>query len=214
VCTYIGGSHIRESTRLPGPDLKAVMKKLIGIHFILVSSVISLAQAIVGPHGEGSVVFGSPGGGWEKAVITDQLTGESSTAYSLEAESGGVDAGTGRHPRIVFSCQQSGKFEGVRFLTGMAVANQSSDLRNGSPGQTQVSSRSDQEKMKMWTARIAGDGSVLVADERIIRDLVGHRTFVIRFTSASGATIVDQYLTEGLSIRSLRNGCSALFAKR
>jgi len=61
------------------------MKKLIGIHFILVSSVISLAQAIAGPHGEGSVVFRSAGGRWEKAVITDQLTGESSTAYSLEA---------------------------------------------------------------------------------------------------------------------------------
>jgi hypothetical protein len=54
----------------------------------------------------------------------------------------------------------------------------------------------------------------LVADEGIIPDLVGHKRFVIRFRSASGATIVDQYLTEGLSIRSLKSDCSALFAKR
>jgi hypothetical protein len=203
----------RESIKLTDPDLKAVMKRLIGVYVLLVFGAVSLAQTIVGPHGEGSVVFRSPGGRWEKAVITDQLTGESSTAYSLEAESGGIDARTGRHPRIVFSCQQSGKFDGIRIRTGTIVANQSPGIGNNPPGQTQVSSRSDHEKMKMWTAGITGDGSVLVADERIIPDLVGHKRFVIRFISASGATIVDQYLTEGLSIRSLKTDCST-FSKR
>jgi hypothetical protein len=190
------------------------MKRLIGVYVVLVLSVVSLAQTVAGPHGEGSVVFRSPGGRWEKAVITDQLTGKSSTAYSLEAEPGIADAGTGRHPRIVFSCQESGKFDGIRIRTGTVVANQSTDLSDHSPGQAQVSSRSDHQKMKLWTAGIGGDGSVLVADERIIPDLVGHKRFVIRFTSASGVTIVDQYLTEGLSIRSLKTDCSILFAKK
>jgi hypothetical protein len=147
-------------------------------------------------------------------VITDQLTGESSTSYSLEAESGGTDARTGRHPRIVFSCQQSGKFDGIWIRTGTVVANQFPSPNDHSSGRTQVSSRIDNQKMKMWSAGIAGDGFDLVADEGIIPDLVSHKRFVIRFTSASGATIVDQYLTEGLSIRSLKTDCSTLFAKR
>jgi hypothetical protein len=204
----------RESIKVTDPDLKAVMKRLIGVYLLLVFSVVSRAQTTVGPHGEGSVVFRSPGGRWQKAVITDQLTGESSAAYSLEAEPGGTDAETGRHPRIVFSCQESGKFDGIRIRTGTVVANQSLGLTDYSPGRAQVSSRSDHQKMKLWTAGIAGDGSVLLADEGIIPDLVGHKRFVIRFTSASGATIVDRYRTEGLSIRSLKTDCSILFAKR
>lgn len=155
----------RESIKVTDPDLKAVMKRLIGVYLLLVFSV-SRAQTTLGPHGQGSVVFRSPGGRWGEAVITDQLTGETSTAYSLEAEPVGADARTGRHPRIVFSCQQSGKFDAIRIQTGMVVANQSPDLKNNSPGQAQVSSRSDHEKMKLWTAGIAGDGSVLVADKK------------------------------------------------
>jgi hypothetical protein len=81
-------------------------------------------------------------------------------------------------------------------------------------GRAQVSSRSDSQKTKTWIADIAGGGSDLVAHESIISDLVGHKRFVIRFRSASGATIVDQYLSEGLSIRSLKSDCSALFAKK
>jgi hypothetical protein len=218
VCTDIGRSPACDSwlvsRKLTAPDLKAVMKRLIGVYVLLIFSVVSLAQTIAAPHGEGSVVFRSPGGRWEKAVITDQLTGESSTAYSLEADSGAIDASTGRHPRITFSCQQSGKFDGIRIRTGIVVVNQSPGQGDNPPGQTLVSSRSDHEKLKLWTAGIAGDGSVLVADENIIPDLVGHKRFVVRFTSASGATIVDQYSIEGLSIRSLKTDCSALFAKR
>jgi len=190
------------------------MKKLIVVYVLLGFSMVSLAQTVVVPHGEGSVVFRSPGGRWQEAMITDQLTRESSTAYSLEAEPGGTDARTGRHPRIVFSCRQSGKFDGIWIRTGMVVANQFPNPSDHSSGRTQVSTRIDDKKMKLWSAGIAGDGSDLVADEGIIADLVGHNRFVIRFTSASGATIVDQYLTKGLSIRSLKTDCSALFAKR
>jgi hypothetical protein len=190
------------------------MKRLIGVYTLLGFSMVSFAQTLAGPHGEGSVVFGSPGGRWQKAVITDEPTGESITAYSLEAEPGGTGARNGRHPRIVFSCQQSGKFDGIRIRTGTVVANQFPGLGEHYSGRVQVSSRIDHQKMKAWSAGIAEGGSDLIADERIIPDLVGHKRFVIRFTSASGATIVDQYLTEGLSIRSLKTDCSALFAKR
>jgi hypothetical protein len=100
------------------------MKRLIGVYVLLGFTMGSLAQNIVGPHGEGSVVFRSPGGRWQEAVITDQLTGESSTAYSLEAEPSGTDARAGRHPRIVFSCQHSGKFDGIWIRSGTVVANQ------------------------------------------------------------------------------------------
>lgn len=134
--------------------------------------------------------------------------------YSLEGEPGEVDAGTARHPRIVFSYQQPEKFEGIRILTGTAVSNQFPGLVENSLGQTSVSSRSDHEQMKIWIARIAGDGSVLVADKKIISDLVGHKRFVISFTSTSGEIMVDRYLTAGLSIKSLRIDCSALFPRR
>jgi hypothetical protein len=190
------------------------MKRLIGIYVLLGFTIGSVAQSIVGPHGEGSVVFRSPGGRWQEAVITDQLTGESSTAYSLEAVPDGAATRAGRHPRIVFSCQQSGKFDGIWIRTGTVVANQFPSPDDHSSARAQVSSRSDSQKTKTWIADIAGDGSELVADEGIVPDLVGHKRFVIRFRSASGATIVDQYLTEGLSIRALKSDCSAVFAKR
>jgi hypothetical protein len=190
------------------------MKRLIGVYVLVGFTVGSLAQNIVGPHGEGSVVFRSPGGRWQEAVIRDQVTGESSKAYSLEAEPSGTDAKAGRHSRIVISCQQSGKFDGIWIQTGTVVANQFPGPGDHSSGRAQVSSRSDSQKTKTWIADIAGGGSDLVADEGIIPDLVGHKRLVIRFRSASGATIVDQYLTEGLSIRALKSDCSSLFAKR
>jgi hypothetical protein len=62
------------------------MKNLIAICALLGSSMLSQAQTLTEPHGEGSVVFGSPAGKWQKAVIADGLTGESSAAYSLDAE--------------------------------------------------------------------------------------------------------------------------------
>jgi hypothetical protein len=189
------------------------MKRLIGVYALLGFTMGSLAQNIVLPHGEGSVVFRSPGGRWQEAVITDQLTGETSTAYSLEAEPGGTDARAGRHPRIEFSCQQSGKFDGILIRTGTTVSNQFPSPHDHSSSRAQVSSRSDSQKTKTWIADIRGDGSDLVADEGIIFDLIGHKRFVIRFRSASGATIVDEYLTRGLSSRSLKSDCSALFAK-
>jgi hypothetical protein len=86
----------------------------------------------------------------------------------------------------VFSCQQSGKSDGIWIRTGTVVANQFPSPSDHSSGRAQVSSRSDRQKTKTW-----------IADR-----------------SASGATIVDQYLTEGLSIGSLKSDRSALFAKR
>jgi hypothetical protein len=59
------------------------MKNSIAIYALLGSSMLSQAQRLTEPHGEGSVVFGSPGGKWQKAAITDGLTGEYSAAYSL-----------------------------------------------------------------------------------------------------------------------------------
>jgi hypothetical protein len=190
------------------------MKKIIGVYVLLSFTMGSLAQNIVLPHGQGYVVFWSPGGRWQEAVITDQLTGESTAAYSLEAEPGATDAGTGRHPKIEFSCQTSGKFDGIWIRTGTVVANQFSSPHDHSSGRAQVSTRSDSQKTKTWIANIGRDGSDLVANQGIISDLIGHKRLVIRFKSASGATIVDQYLTEGLSSRWLKGYCPALFAKK
>ena len=190
------------------------MKRFIGVFVLLGFTMGSLAQKIVLPRSGGSVVFRSPGGRWQEAVITDDFTGETSTSYSLEAEPNGTGDGAGRHPRIVIACQQSGKFDGIWIRTGTVVANQFPSPSDHSSGRIQVSSRSDSQKTKTWIADIAGGGSDLVADEGIISDLVGHKRFMIRFRSASGATIVDQYLSEGLSIRSLKSDCSALFAKK
>ena len=129
--------------QLEDPEFNVIMKRFIAVYVLLGSSMISLEQTIAGPHGEGSVVFGSAGGRWRKAVITDQLTGESSAMYSLEAETGATDARTRRHPRVAFSCQQSGKFDGVRIRTGTVVANQYPGLTEPSSGRAQVSTRSD-----------------------------------------------------------------------
>src|SRR6202041_1608976 len=128
------------------------MKRLIGIYVLLGFTIGSVAQNIVGPQGEGSVVFRSPGGRWQEAVITDQLTGESSTAYSLEAEPGRTDARGGRHPRIVFSCQQSGKFDGIWIRTGTVVANQFPSPDDHSSAPAPGSSRNDTQKTKTWIA--------------------------------------------------------------
>ncbi len=104
------------------------MRNFIAIYALVGSSLFSLAQTVTQPHGEGSVVFGSPGGKWQKAVITDQLTGESSTAYSLDAETSATDIENKRHPRIAFSCQKSGEFERVQIRTGTVIANQSDSI--------------------------------------------------------------------------------------
>lgn len=65
-------------------------------------------------------------GWWQVANSNDygQIAGELSTAYSLEAETAAIDVRIGRHPRIVFSCEQSGRFDGVRIRTGLVLANQ------------------------------------------------------------------------------------------
>ena len=99
------------------------MRNFIAIYALVGSSLFSLAQTVTQPHGEGSVVFGSPGGKWQKAVITDRLTGESSTAYSLDAETSATDIENKRRPRIAFSCQKSGEFERVQIRTGTVIAN-------------------------------------------------------------------------------------------
>jgi len=190
------------------------MKNLIAIYALLGSSVSSQAQTLTEPHGEGSVVFRSPGGKWQEAVITDGLTGESSAAYSLEAEPSANDIRDNRHPRIAFSCQKSGEFDRVQIRTGTMIANQSHTIYNSSPGWALVSTRSGHQGARTWTVDIAKNGSDFLADKVIISEFLNHKKFTIRFTSASGDAITDKYSTGGLSIDSLRVDCPACFKRR
>jgi hypothetical protein len=189
------------------------MKNLLAIYALLGSSMLSQAQTLTEPHGEGSVVFGSPGGKWQKAIITDGLTGESSAAYSLDAEPSANDL-RNRHPRIVFSCQKSGEFDRVQIRTGTMIANQSHTISNASLGWALVSTRSEHQGARTWTADIAKNGSDFLADKVIISEFLVHKKFAIRFTAASGDTITDKYSIGGLLIKSLRVDCPALFKKR
>jgi hypothetical protein len=66
----------------------------------------------------------------------------------------------------------------------------------------------------MAYADIAKNGSDFLTDKGIISDFVAHKKFVIKFASASGDQITDEYLTDGLSVKSLRADCPALFKKR
>jgi len=190
------------------------MKNLIAIYALLGSSVFSLAQTVTEPHGEGSVVFESPGGKWQKAVITDQLTGESTAAYSLDAETSATDIGNERHPRIAFSCQKSGEFDRIQIRTGTVLAIQSHSISESSPGWARVSTHNEHRGARTWTAEIAKNGSDFLANKGIISELLAHKKFVISFTSISGDTITDEYLTDGLSLQPLRVDCPALFKKR
>jgi hypothetical protein len=190
------------------------MKNFIAIFALVGSSMSSLAQTVTEPHGEGSVVFGSPGGKWQKAVITDQLTGESSTAYSLDAETSATDIKKKRHPRIAFSCQKSGEFDRVQIRTETVVANQSDSISESSLGWARVSIHSEHQRARTWTADIAKNGSDFLADKEIIFDFVTHRKFVITFATVSGDTITDEYVTDGLSIESLRADCPAIPKKK
>jgi hypothetical protein len=65
---------------IQGLGIRGIVRKFIAIYFLMGSSVIFFAQTVPWPHGEGSVSFRSAGGKWQRAMITDQLTGESSTA--------------------------------------------------------------------------------------------------------------------------------------
>src|SRR3979411_2769454 len=58
-----------------------------------------------------------------------------------------------------------------------------------------VSTHSEHQRTRNWTADIAKNGSDFLADKTIISDFVTHKNFVIRFASDSGATITDEYLT-------------------
>jgi hypothetical protein len=187
------------------------MKKLIAIYALASSSLVSLAQSLEKPHGEASVVFESAGGKWQKAVITDQSTGESSVAYSLDAEPSVTDTATERHPRIAFYCQKSGEFDLFRIRTDTAIANQATSVSAYSLGWGQLSTRSDDQQIKTRTADIARNGSDFLIDKGIVFDLMAHKKLVVRFASASGYTITDEYLTAGLSIKSLKTDCPALF---
>jgi hypothetical protein len=174
----------------------------------------SLAQTVTEPHGEGSVVFESPGGKWQKAVITDQLTGESTSSYSLDAETSASDTENNRHPRIVFSCRKSGEFDRVQIRTGTVIGHWSGSISESFSGWGRDSTHIERQGVRRWIAAIAQNGSDFLADKEIVSDLVTHKKFVIRFSSASGDKITDEYLTAGLSINSLRTDCPALFRKK
>src|ERR1700733_3043855 len=187
------------------------MKKLIAIYALASSGMVSLAQSVEKPRGEASVIFESAGGKWQKALITDQSTGESSVAYSLDAEPSVADTATERHPRIAFYCQKSGEFARFRIRTGTAIANQATSASADSLGWAQLSTRSDDQQIKIRTADIARNGSDFLMDKAMIFDLLAHKKLVVRFVSASGYTITDEYLTAGLLIKSLKTDCPALF---
>jgi hypothetical protein len=187
------------------------MKKLIVIYALASSSMVSLAQSSEKPRGEASVVFESAGGKWQKAVITDQSTGEASAAYSLDAEPSVTDTATERRPRIAFYCQKSGEFDQFRIRTGTAIANQATNISPYSLGWAQLSTRSDDQQIKTRTANIARNGSDFLMDKALIFDLMAHKKLVVRFASASGDTITDEYLTAGLLIDSLKTDCPILF---
>jgi hypothetical protein len=191
-----------------------LVKIFISIYALFVIGAIALAPSLSKPYGEGSVTFESAGGKWQKALITDQLTGEISSAYSLDAEESPTDLIAARHPRIAFSCRKQGKFDGVQFLTGTVVANQSVNVTGASSGWARVSTRSDGQAIQTWSAQIANNGSDLLADQGIISNLLNHKRLSIRFASASGGTITDEYATEGLSTESLKADCPALFEKK
>jgi hypothetical protein len=126
-----------------------------------------------------------------------------------------TDVGTQRHPRIAFYCQKSSKQQDrVRIRTGTVIANQSHSVSDSSSGSALVSTRSDDQGVQIWTADIANNGSDFLTDPRIIFEFLAHKKFVITFASASEGTIVDEYLTHGLSIRSLRTDCPRLFTER
>jgi hypothetical protein len=190
------------------------MKKLIAIYALASSSMAFLAQSVEKPRGEASVVFESAGGKWQKVLITDQSNGESSVAYSLDAEPSVADTATERHPRIAFYCQKSGEFDRFRIRTGTAIANQATSASAYSLGWAQLSTRSDDQQIKTRTADIARNGSDFLMDKGMIFDLMAHKKLVVRFASASGYTITDEYLTVGLLVKALKTDCPALFKDR
>jgi hypothetical protein len=147
-------------------------------------------------------------------VITDQLTGEVSSSYSLDAEESATDLVAARHPRIVFSCRKLDRFDGVEIRTGTVIANQSRRVTGASSVWARVSTRTDDQAIQTRAIPIAKNGSDFLADEGIISDFLTHKRFAIRFALVSGVTITDEYLTEGLSIESLKTDCPALFKKR
>jgi hypothetical protein len=168
---------------------------------------ISLAQSPTKLHGEGSVTFESAGGKWQKALITDGLTGETSAAYSLDAESSAIARGIDRHPRIEFSCGGPGKVDNVRIRTGAVIADQSNGVSDSS---ARVSIQTEDQEIQTWTVVVAKNGSDLLIGKQVISDFLTHKRFVIKFVSASGAEISDEYVTKGLSMKSLKEDCFAL----
>jgi hypothetical protein len=178
------------------------MRKLVAIYVLTGSTMISVAQTIAPPQGAGTVVFESAGGKWQKAIITDQFTHKTSSAYSLDAETSRADLGTGRRPRIAFSCEGPSMVDHVRIRTGTVI------------GSSQLSTRNDDQAFRTRTADIAQNGSDFLIDRTIISEFMAHKRFVVRFASASGAAITDEYLTNGLSVESLRSDCPALLEKR
>jgi hypothetical protein len=110
-----------------------------------------------------------------------------------------------RHPWIAFSCQQPDAFDGLRIQTGTAIAAYSL-------GWARVSTHTDDQEFQTGTAEIAANGSdFLIRKGIVISHFLAHKKFVIRFSTASGNTITDEYLIEGLSIESLKTDCPDFF---
>jgi len=187
------------------------MRKLVVFLAVGACSLMCQAQNAAWPIGAGSVSFESAGGHWQKAVITDQPTGETSEAYSLEADTSYSDVDVTRRPSIVFSCEQSGGFSGVRIRTGAAVASEPRSISGKPSRKTDVVTWTDHQNSRAWTVEIAANGSDLLFDKVIMSELLMHKTFAIRYVSARGVSITDEYVIEGLSVDSLKADCAELF---
>jgi hypothetical protein len=133
------------------------------------------------------------------------LTGETSAAYSLDAETSATAHGIDRHPRIEFSCERPGKVDNVRIRTGAVIADQSNRVPDYSSAR--VSIQTEHQEIQTWSVVVAKNGSDLLIDKQAISDFLTHKRFVIKFVSASGAEISDEYVTKGLSMKSLKEDC-------
>jgi hypothetical protein len=94
------------------------------------------------------------------------------------------------------------------------IATQSLPISNSSVDWALVSTRGEHQGTRTWIADIAENGTDFLVDKVIISEFLAHKKFTIRFTSASGMSIIDKYSIGGLSIDSLRVDCPAFFKRR
>jgi hypothetical protein len=68
-----------------------------------------------------------------------------------------------------------------------------------------VSVKTEDQEIQTWTVVVAKNGSDLLIGKEVTSDCLAHRRFVIKYVSASGDEIADEYLTKGLPIKLLKD---------